>query len=79
MTEPTEFKCLVCGKPLRTFDHYDDQEPWKSWFDGADTWEIVCNYGSRFDTDKFILVLCDDCIQAKIDAGLLIPHGSLLW
>jgi len=52
-------------------------EPWKDLFSGGDAWEINCNYGSRYDTDKFVFGLCDDCIQDKRDTGLLIPTGNI--
>ena len=52
-------------------------ESWKGLFHGGDAWEINCNYGSRFDTDTFVFGLCDDCIQAKVDTGLLTPSGSI--
>jgi hypothetical protein len=68
-------KCLICGKVLEV-DSEDARGEWLNLFNGGDSWEIICNYGSRFDCDKFYFGLCDDCIQVKIDAGLLIRNGS---
>jgi hypothetical protein len=74
-------KCLVCGKTLEALtDKYNTAtakaKPWMALYTNANTWEISCDFGSRHDTSKFILGLCDDCIAAKIDAGLLIPNGT---
>lgn len=74
-----EFKCLICGKVLRQLEEggHLDSEQWQGLFHSGDVWEINCNFGSRFDTDKFLFGLCDDCISIKIDAGLLIPNGNI--
>ena len=72
-------KCLICGKILKPYFNweFDSDKPCTALFNNADTWEISCNYGSRFDMLKFVFGLCDDCIQKKIDEKLLIPNGDV--
>ena len=74
-----KMKCLVCGKTLEQMEEggHLESEQWKGLFHSADTWEITCNYGSSFDTNKYIFGLCDGCIESKIGQGLLIPNGNI--
>ena len=77
--QPKEFRCLICGKPLVQLEEggHHDADIWDGLFDGGDVWEVICNYGSSHDTNKYIFGLCDDCIDAKVASGLLIPHGTI--
>lgn len=41
---------------------------------------VTAGYGSNHDGDKFIIAICDDCIQSNLDDGtlLLFKSGSYI-
>lgn len=71
-------KCAVCEKELEVIFGNNIKQPWMGLLDGGNSWEVTCNYGSSFDTHKFIFCLCDECIAIKKDKGLIIPNGNML-
>lgn len=50
--------CVSCGKPIVAGEHY-----------GHETDAVVmtsrAGYGSRYDMDLLVLVICDDCVEQK--------------
>jgi hypothetical protein len=70
-----QYRCLLCGE-LLLYEHYNADRPWMSNICDGDTWEVVCNYGSSFDTRKFIIGLCDKCISTSIANGRLAEMRS---
>jgi hypothetical protein len=65
-----QYKCIVCGKKLVFLP--DGFRPDKRWHNLI--WEIICNYGSSFDTRKFVIGVCDHCIEAALQDGRLIEE-----
>ncbi len=64
-------KCLVCEKVLEALEAFSDGAPAQNcWDSGLVEW-IQAGYGSCFDTDKFLIGLCDTCIQEKLDQNLI--------
>lgn len=37
---------------------------------------VTAGYGSNHDGDKFIIAICDDCIQSNLDDGTLLLFKS---
>jgi hypothetical protein len=71
-------RCLICGKELEVEFGNNTKQPWMGLLGGGNSWEVTCNYGSKFDTYKFIFCLCDECIAIKKDEGLIVPNGNVL-
>ena len=44
--------------------------------DGGIIQIITAGYGSNNDGDKFIIAICDDCIQSNLDDGTLLLFKS---
>ena len=40
--------------------------------DGGIIQIVTAGYGSNHDGDKFIIAICDDCIQSNLDDGTLL-------
>ena len=58
-------------------EEYPAKHYWRQNFDDANTGEFSCSYGSCHDTDKFVFGICDACLTAKKEAGLLIYNGNI--
>jgi hypothetical protein len=68
-----DINCICCGNPIKPLDIFKGQaDSLKShlWDDAMVT-EIVAGYGSGFDCDKFIIGICDTCIEKKLKSGTL--------
>jgi hypothetical protein len=44
--------------------------------DGGIIQIITAGFGSNHDSDKFIIAICDDCIQSNLDDGTLLLFKS---
>ena len=44
--------------------------------DGGIIQIVTAGYGSNHDSDKFIIAICDDCIQSNLDDGTLLLFKS---
>ena len=44
--------------------------------DGGIIQIVTAGYGSNHDGDKFIIAICDDCIQSNLDDGTLLLFKS---
>lgn len=44
--------------------------------DGGIIQIITAGFGSNHDSDKFIIAICDDCIQSNYDDGTLLMFKS---
>jgi hypothetical protein len=57
-------QCIVCGKELTIVQKFSEDPAYSSWAGGTVEW-VYCGYGSRYDGEKFLVGLCDDCLAAK--------------
>ena len=72
-TKDVEIKCIACGKPLKPLEDFDvEAHPLSANFDDATVDQLYPGYGSRHDLSRFIVGICDDCIDVKLKEGLLI-------
>ena len=39
---------------------------------------IDAGYGSKHDTDQFIIAICDDCITENLEDGTLLYYGNYM-
>lgn len=49
----------------------------RMWNDGI-VQIIDAGYGSRYDTTKFVIAICDDCIKNKLQDGTLLNYGNYM-
>lgn len=40
---------------------------------------IDAGYGSKHDTDQFIIAICDDCIELNLHDGTLLYYGNYFY
>lgn len=50
----------------------------RMWSDGI-VHIIDAGYGSNHDTDKFVIAICDDCINLNLEDGTLLYHGNYMY
>jgi hypothetical protein len=58
--------CLICDKevlPLYPLEGRPDPE--NAMWNGAVVDRIEAGFGSIFDTDIFLIAICDDCVKKK--------------
>ena len=65
---------VVFGKIIRQisgkkFDETYTSDASSNMWNGGIVGHISGNYGSRFDSDEFIIAICDDCIEKKKMTG----------
>lgn len=51
--------CIGCNEKLKIFEKTDTDILLK----GGNYWLLDGQYGSKFDTDKISICLCDECIE----------------
>ena len=39
---------------------------------------ITAGYGSKYDTNEFIIAICDDCIKENLEDGTLLYYGNYM-
>jgi hypothetical protein len=49
----------------------------RMWDDGI-VHIIDAGYGSKHDTDKFVIAICDECIKENLEDGTLLYHGNYM-
>lgn len=76
----TIIKCICCSKNIESIQENIElgNEPQYMWHEGM-VGRIDANYGSIFDSDVFIIGLCDTCIQNKLEEQSLIFLGNYLF
>jgi hypothetical protein len=55
-------KCIICGKDVPVLESFVPNPAGNCWDGGIVEW-IQAGYGSRHDTAKFLICICDDCIE----------------
>ena len=76
----TIIKCICCSKNIESIQENIElgNEPQYMWHEGM-VGRIDANYGSIFDSDVFIIGLCDECIKKKLEEKSLIFLGNYLF
>lgn len=57
-------KCIICKRELVSIIETGDPVS-GAWREGA-VHEFICGYGSKHDTDRFVIGICDDCLDQLI-------------
>ena len=75
---------IICGQ--NNYNHKEikpylpdenDKPEYGMWEDGIV--EIINGgYGSNFDGNKYLIAICDDCIESNLDEYVEQPNGNLL-
>ena len=71
-SDQVELLCIRCGQVVRPIIHGAPSNSDSEMYDDGIADSIVAGYGSKHDTEKFVLAICDDCIDALLDEGKLI-------
>jgi len=58
-----DLNCISCGKKLET---EKNDNIINGWIDDAIVETIQGGYGSKYDTDQFVIGICDNCITEKL-------------
>jgi hypothetical protein len=71
-----QIKCFGCGGALKqAYPEFKNPPEEASWHD-AGVHLFVVGYGSRYDTDKFVIGICDNCIEKGVLEERLIPKDK---
>ena len=64
--------CICCNREL--VGEYISSDPENGCWAGAVVCTLQANFGSRFDTDRIVVGICDDCI---VERNLVVIEGPL--
>jgi hypothetical protein len=67
------YNCMCCGFAVKKLDPTVD-----GMWDGGIVQEISAGYGSSLDGDKFIIALCDKCVDREAKIGFLKFNGNYM-
>lgn len=74
--------CVCCDKPIETdyrdFDRPQDLEDGTQGFFTSIIGRISAGYGSTLDGGVYIINICDDCINKKVEEDKVIYLGDYL-
>ena len=62
--------CLVCNKEMTQISDYSEIN------DGT-SFDIDCQYGSKYEFSSYMAIVCDDCLKSAIDKGSVILTRKL--
>jgi hypothetical protein len=69
MTED-EIRCVCCEKLIETL-FADETRPQSGAYRNAVVDTLTAGYGSKFDMDRLLLAVCDECMERAIQKGLV--------
>jgi hypothetical protein len=57
--------CIGCGKKIERYDDTlpEATDPATDMWDGGIVEWITAGYGSRLDTNRYLIGICDDCME----------------
>jgi hypothetical protein len=56
--------CIVCKKPISILEDFGDEtDPVSACWCNAGVHEFIVGFGSRHDTERFVIGICDDCLD----------------
>lgn len=69
-------RCVVCGKPIAASQHDEGgvgfyNADYLGFNDGV-AGTISGGYGSRYDTWRFVIGICDSCVEDRLKSGKII-------
>lgn len=67
------FQCICCGRSIDSlwFDSVTIESPEQGAWNGGVVEKIHMPYGSKHDGEVFVFAICDNCIDEKIENGLI--------
>ncbi len=64
------FNCICCNKEIKPlYPELSNGERGMYYHGIVDS--IYAGYGSRFDENKYLIAICDDCVEEKVKSGHL--------
>lgn len=74
----SNIKCIVCKKELKRIMPDSNLPSESGMWNDAGVHEFIPGYGSKYDMTKFIVGICDDCIEKQVKTGGLIKDGKII-
>lgn len=59
-------KCVCCGKKIKSLSK-GEYAPETDMWGGGGVHEFIPGFGSKYDSKRFIVGICDECIEEKIN------------
>lgn len=72
------FSCICCDKKITAIHPEHMQFPQGGMYNGGVVDKISAGYGSKHDTDMFIVAICDDCITALKEKKKIMFAGNYM-
>jgi len=63
-------KCICCDKKLKSLSG-KDYPPETDMWNNAGVHTFIPGYGSKYDSDRFVVGICDKCIKKKLKKGVV--------
>lgn len=64
-------KCICCDLEIEEIERGINSKPWESMWRGGVVTKIAAGFGSIVDGNVYFMAICDGCIKAKVDSGVL--------
>ena|SRR5260221_121724 len=72
------FPCLCCDKKIKAIHPEHTKHPESGAYHDGIVDKIAAGYGSKFDTEMFIIAICDDCMDNLKAANKLKYAGNYM-
>lgn len=74
------FKCIRCGKTVKKLheeisERHSRTPPPSDMWDSAGVHEFIPGYGSKHDMTRYVVAICDYCIDDLVADGSLVEIG----
>ena len=75
-----KFNCISCNEEVKQISYpFKSSEIWNGNFSDGLVSRVECGYGSKYDGNKYIVTICDDCIKHHSEVTeYLIYNGDYL-
>lgn len=67
-------KCIICEKKIKRL-HKGEEPPELGMWGNGGVHEFIPGYGSKHDMSRFIIGICDDCLDKLIEKGIIKDEG----
>ena len=68
-------KCICCGKIVNRIYNDTDYSPESDMWKNAGVHDFIPGYGSRYDSMRFVIAICDDCIEKNLDRMIITDEN----
>jgi hypothetical protein len=72
------FPCICCDKKIKAHHPEHIRQPESGSYHDGIVDKIAAGYGSKFDTEIFIIGICDDCMEKLKDGNKIKYAGNYM-